>query len=269
MKPIFSSPASQIRTRELSFPPTKSPRPGFGHFKAKLFQVALVFGLLAAVVAFVGRHQASVKPAHQAQTNDLLQFTSSGHVLGFADNGVYVAAGSHALRVEFVDAHPSKPISTAAVNAAKIDKKAAPLSKVSYSNLWQGVTLTYDAANGAILRSTYRVEPHANADKICLRYNAPVKVQTDGSLRIEFQTGAAKESAPMAWQEREGKRIPVQIAFTTRGKDEIAFAVGQYDRSEPLFIDPSLTWNTFLGCSNDYCYGMAEDGYCKVYVSGL
>lgn len=198
--------------------------------------------------------------------NDILQFASGGHVLGFASDAVYVAGGSHALRVQFVNPRKTHPISTA---APKGTQRAASLSQVTYPNLWDGVTLTYDAPSGAVVRSTYRIEPHADAGNIRLRYNAPLVVQDDGSLRVSFQTGTVNESAPQAWQERDGKHVPVRIAFAPRGNAELTFAVGEYDRNEPLFIDPTLTWNTFLGgAGTDEAYGLALDVSGNVYVSG-
>jgi hypothetical protein len=227
-------------------------------------------------------HEPSAAFETAARRTDLLQFTTGGHVLGFAADGVCVASGSHALRVKFVNARATNPVSDAAPGDAAQSKapsntqRAARLSQVTYPNLWDGVTLTYDAPSGAIVRSTYRIDPYANVDNIRLRYNAPLSVQGDGSLRISFQTDAINESAPQAWQEREGNHEPVQIAFAPCGKDEIRFEVGEYNRGEPLFIDPTLTfdptltWNTFLGGNNSDTFGsaLAVDGSGNVYVAG-
>jgi hypothetical protein len=87
-------------------------------------------------------------------------------------------------------------------------------------------------------------------------------------LRVSFKTGTVNESAPQAWQECGGKRVPVQIAFAPCGKDEITFTTGHYDRSQPLFIDPTLTWNTFLGNGDFFAAGLAVDRSGNVYVAG-
>jgi hypothetical protein len=230
--------------------------------------LVLFLGTLT-VTVFTVRQGEVTKTAHLAAPKDVLQFTSGGQVLGFAKTGVYVASGSHALRVEFVNSHSTTPLSTTSPSETGKTKAAPPLSRVTYPNLWDGVTLTYDAPNGAVARSNYRLEPYANTGSIRLRYNAPVSVQGDGSLRVNFQTGTLNESAPQAWQERSGKRVPVQIAFAVRGKDEITFTTGHYDRSQALFIDPTLTWNTFLGGSgDDFGNALAVDGSGNVYVAG-
>jgi hypothetical protein len=50
---------------------------------------------------------------------------------------------------------------------------------------------------------------------------------------------------------------------------EVRFALGAYDPASPLFIDPTLTWNTFLGGTGlDQGYAIAVDGSGNVYVAG-
>jgi len=184
--------------------------------KASLALVTI--GMLATVTAFTVREGEVGKTAHSTAPKDILQFTSGGHVLGFAKTGVYVASGSHALRVEFVNSHSISPAGAPAPSAANSDKQATPLSQVTYSNLWDGVTLTYDAPMGAIARSTYRLEAYTKAENIRLRYNAPVSVQSDGSLRISFKTGTINESAPQAWQERDGNACSLRLHSREEGK---------------------------------------------------
>src|SRR5437660_994672 len=237
-----------------------------------LFLNLLWLPIIFAVALFVIRQHEAGRPVDRTAPNHILQFTSGGHVLGFAAGGVYVASGSHALHVEFVNPRATNPVSNAGPGDGMPGnaQHATPLSRVTYPNLWDGVTLIYDAPSGAVVRSTYRLEAHANAGNIRLRYNAPVAVQSDGSLRVSFQTSTLNESAPQAWQERDGKRVPVRIGFAPRGNAELAFALGDYDRSEPLFIDPTLTWNTFLGGAGiDEAFGFVVDVIGNFYVVGF
>ena len=110
--------------------------------------LALIVALLS--VACGGEEMPlSSAPAPQAhvapKAPTLLQFTAGEHVLGFTPNAAYAANGSHAYRVEFVNARPTTPLADAAPGAETgTDTHAAPLARVSYSQLWPGITLTYD-----------------------------------------------------------------------------------------------------------------------------
>jgi hypothetical protein len=207
----------------------------------------LVLGLPAFVVAgfllpVAAAPSLAGAPAAKAVTApaELLQFTSAGHMLGFQPDAMLVATGSHALRVQFVDANLVTPQSDATSDSAAPAYAVPPLTSVSYPNLWDGVTLTYDAHG--IVRSTYRLEPYADPSAIHLRYNRPALVQPDGSLRLAFETETMQESVPIAWQEHDGQRVPVDVTFKQLNDTDIGFAPGAYDLARPLFIDPTVTW---------------------------
>jgi hypothetical protein len=94
-------------------------------------------------------------------------------------------------------------------------------------------------------------------------------LQGDGSLGFSFERGVLSESAPVAWQQFDGKRVPVEVAFRV-SEAEVGFSVGAYDRSHPLIIDPTYTWHTFYGSTqSDFGYGLAVDNGGNVYVTGL
>jgi hypothetical protein len=183
---------------------------------------------------------------------------------------MYAATGSHALHVDFVNANSVQPQAPNA--AASTDGSIAPLSSVTYVDLWPGISLDYTAAGG-VYTTTYNLAPGADANDIQLRYNAPLSLNENGTLTIAFESGALTESAPIAWQEMNGQRVNVDVAFSlSRGaqaKNEVGFVLGKYDPRYPLTIDPTLTWNTFLGGSEgDEGYSIALDGSGNVYVSG-
>ena len=199
--------------------------------------------------------------------SELLQFTAGGHVLGFASDSVYVATGSHALHVEFVGAQDVSPHADGSGEAQQ--GKAAALSHVSYVGLWEGITLSYDAAAGGIAESTYVLDPGADPGQIRLQYNVPVEIDEAGELVMSFETGQMKESAPVAWQDVDGRRLAVDVSYCRTGDQQVSFALGEYNPAYTLTIDPTLTWTTFLGGSGDeWGLAIAVDDSGNVYVGG-
>ena len=200
--------------------------------------------------------------------NNMLQFKSEGHLLGFQPRKAYFASLDHALSVEFLGTPGVMPKKgTGRWETGKEPKVPSPGSVV-YQDLWEGISLTYEAREGGIAESTYHIGPRADVSKIRLKYNAPVEAQGDGSLKFKFDRGYLMESSPEAWQEIGWERVPVAVAFRVRG-NEIGFSVGPYDPSYPLTIDPTYAWHSFYG-SNDWGdgYSMATDRSGNVYVTG-
>jgi hypothetical protein len=55
-------------------------------------------------------------------------------------------------------------------------------------------------------------------------------------------------SRPVAWQEKDGQKLPVQASYRLLGKNRYGFVVQAADPNLPLVIDPILQ-ATYLGGS--------------------
>ncbi len=199
----------------------------------------------------------------------LLQFRAGNHILGFQPNRVFLAGLDHAMRVDFLGTEGTMPVSTSPAPAVNGTGRAPSLATVTYRNLWEGIDLTYEAIQGRIVESTYRVASGADPSHIRLRCNAPVELQGDGSLIYRFGNGTLTESPPVAWQEVDGSRVRVKAEFRVSAGNEVAFALGQYDSRQPLIIDPTYEWHSFYGANdNDVLFGIALDGSGNVYIVG-
>ncbi|MCX6565717.1 MAG: SBBP repeat-containing protein [Candidatus Aminicenantes bacterium] len=208
-------------------------------------------------------------------TADLLSFTAGGHVLGFRKGRMLIASGDHALQVEFMNAREVSPEEKNTVSIPEKNPRVArPLGQVAYDKLWDGVNLVYESDGNGMVNSRYLIEGAGTkeadpVDRIGLRYNVPVRVDEAGDLILSFKTGEMRESRPAAWQEIEGRRVPVDVTYRLKGKQEVGFKTGKYDSRYPLAIDLKLSWNTFLGgAASDSGYAIAVDTIGNVYVTG-
>ncbi len=180
----------------------------------------------------------------------------------FRNNGIIMAAGDHALRIEFIGANFVTP-------EANYDGES--LEKVVYKELWDKIDLVYEKTGKGTVKSSYVVAPGGDPLDIRLRYNGKAAIDPNDELVIEYKVGRVTESKPVAWQEKGNVRQPVTALFRKIASDEVGFAVSGWDGRSTLVIDPVLKWNTFLGSANDELSDLNNvsiDSSGNVYVCG-
>ena len=161
-------------------------------------------------------------------------------------------------------------------------------SRIIYRDLWPGIDLVYSGTTGR-LKSEFVVHPGADPSRIRLAYRGAnsVVVNAAGGLVVSTPGGGFEDGEPLAYQEREGTRFDVPLAYDivddghgqldregpgqkTGHRVVYGFSVGDYDRTGLLVLDPViLIYCGYLGGpSFDYCYGLAADASGHTYVTG-
>jgi hypothetical protein len=228
-----------------------------------VFQTFITVAFLFICVILPERSEGTVAIG---KSSDILQFSTGGHVLGFTSDRVYIVSTGYALSAEFVGTPGVLPKAERDETVRDSSAEAQSLKKVVYQELWEGITLAYESTKDGLTESTYHVAAGADLSRIRLRYNVPVEAQGDGSLRFRFDGGFLTESAPVAWQEMDGKRAPVKVVFQV-SNGIVGFKVGDYDKTRPLVIDPTYQWHTFFG-PNSSAHSIAVDADGNIYVNG-
>ena len=189
-------------------------------------------------------------------------------------------------------------------NAQQTEAKGETASNVRVSQYkgrdtarWQSNTQTWDSldlgelypgirvslrAAGNNVEKLFHVAPGANPQQIDIAIDGinAVDINKTGQLRLaagpDGEQGDVVFTAPLAYQHIDGRRTPVEVAYTLSENGHYSFRVGDYDREHELVIDPLLA-STYLGGRNpnppgnyddDIIYGMVASGG-ELYVAGV
>lgn len=147
----------------------------------------------------------------------------------------------------------------------------AHYARVNYRGVYPGVDLAFHGAQ----RQTefdFVVAPNADATPIAFHFTGAQAIKSDdsGNLQISSSAGNVVLHKPFAYQNGANGREPVDARFVL-ADNKISFALGNYDHSRELVIDPSVAYaySTFLGGSgDDEGQAIAFDGSGNAYVTG-
>jgi hypothetical protein len=141
--------------------------------------------------------------------------------------------------------------------------------RVSYENLYPGIDLAFHG-NGKQLEFDYLVSPGGNANAIALGFKGADQMTTnsDGDLILATAAGPLEMHHPVAYQEKGGERQNIDVRFSIQANN-VTFALGAYDRSRELVIDPTVTFSTYFGGDfADYGSAITLDGSGNAYIAG-
>jgi hypothetical protein len=152
-------------------------------------------------------------------------------------------------------------------DAAKWRAGVGTFAAVRYRDLYPGVDLVFHSGPaGGRLEYDFVLAPGANPSDVRLSFEGAdsLSLGKDGELLLHTQAGTISQSAPFIYQNVHGVRRAVAGGYVLRGRREVGFRVGEYERSAPLVIDPVLVYSTYFFTSNE----MAVDAAGAVYVVG-
>lgn len=142
-------------------------------------------------------------------------------------------------------------------------------ARVRYEDVYPDTDLVFYGNQGH-LEYDFRLAPGADPARAELEFDGARHLEVkDGALLIRTDLGSVQLEAPRVYQEVGGKQQPVEGSFVLRGRNRAGFAIGSYDRSRELVIDPILTFSTYFGGTGDeLSTKVAVDGSFNIYLTG-
>jgi hypothetical protein len=141
----------------------------------------------------------------------------------------------------------------------------ANFARITYRSVYPGVDLIYYGTNGE-LEYDFVVAPHADPKQIHLAFEGTtgIRLSGDGRLIVDTPSGVLEFRRPVAYQDIEGRRRDVAVRYALDA-EQVQFALGEYDATHPLVIDPILSLSTNLWGNTS---GVALDAAGNIYAVG-
>src|SRR6202162_1874629 len=191
------------------------------------------------------------------------------------------------IKLDFVGANPNPKIGATDPTPAVVSYFKGPkenwqaglstYGSIVYSDLWPGIDLVY-FGTAHPLKYTLLVKPGADPAQVRLSYRGArdVRLNDAGQLEVETPAGVLRDDRPYAYQEVEGRRMEIGAGYSldrvsAGGPHRYGFALGSYDRSKPLVLDPAVfVYCGYIGGSgSEQGNAVAVDSSCNAYITGV
>lgn len=142
--------------------------------------------------------------------------------------------------------------------------------RIRYEGVYPGVDQIFYGREGQ-LEYDLVVAPGADPGRIRLQVTGSdrVRLTANGDLALEVDRRELLMTRPVAWQEVDGHRQPVECHYQLLSDRQIGLIIGDYDRTQTLTIDPIIQYASFVGGgAGDAVLDVAIDATGHAYLTG-
>jgi hypothetical protein len=144
--------------------------------------------------------------------------------------------------------------------------------KVQFEEVRPGVDLVY-YGNQRQLEYDFLLAPGVAPQSLAMTFQgSKAAIDSHGDLVFSSTDGQMTFHRPVAYQadnSNPAKKRYLEASYVLRGHNRVGFKVANYDPHQPLIIDPSLSYSTYLGGSGgDTGNAIALDALFDAYITG-
>jgi uncharacterized repeat protein (TIGR01451 family) len=152
---------------------------------------------------------------------------------------------------------------------AKWHRDIPQFARVRYENIYPGINLVFYGNQGQ-LEYDFQVAPGADPARPELEFDSSTRLELkDGDLVLHGEGDSVRLHAPHVYQRLGSREQSVEGHFALRAANRVGFAVGRYDQSRELIIDPILSYSTYFGGGgSESNASVAVDTAGNIYLVG-
>ncbi|MBK9271542.1 MAG: T9SS type A sorting domain-containing protein [Saprospiraceae bacterium] len=196
---------------------------------------------------------------------------------------------NHSFSMDFLDANPEPTVKIGEKFGTKFnyllgdDPKGwvtgvQASKEVIVENLYKGISLRLYSTDKGSLEFDWIIDAGADYRDINMRFDGQdkLKVEKDGSLKVELRFTDVKFNIPESYQVTEEGKQTVLFSFVKSNNNTVSFHTkSKIDPNLPLVIDPTLLWGTYMDMNthsspyfDQYLYAVELDTNDRVLYCG-
>jgi hypothetical protein len=214
-------------------------------------------GVVSFAAPFTASHNAPAFPIQFEKVQSSWLARGPGYQLVLEDGDSLFSTAAGAIRMEItgsrknVSSSPDKEVPgrrnyIQGTDSTRWRTNVHLWGQIRFAGVLDGVDVVYHGV-GSQLEYDLVISPGVDAASLEISFTGAREVRLDGSgnLILHSAAGDIVQHKPVAYQNDGGERREVAAAFRLDGH-RIRFALGEYDRSETLIIDPVIDYATWF-----------------------
>jgi hypothetical protein len=202
-----------------------------------------------------------------------------GFGVGFSQDGTFMQFGNRGLRLTLEGSNRASyfegleksavPTNYFGRNSGSVDA----FGRLRQASVYPGIDVVY-YGKGQTLEYDFELAPGADPSRIHMRFDGAdsIHLGPQGQVILSLGDRQITQNPPLVYQYQHAadrQIVSVRSSYVIQADGSIGVALGAYDATKPLVVDPTILFTGYLsGTSADVPLGIGHDKNGLIYLAG-